>query len=254
MRRLVEQAQDQLGDMVELRRALHREPELGLHLPRTQARVRAALETMGLEVRAGREAGWLSAVVEGALPGPTVLLRADMDALALAEETGLPFASHTPGVMHACGHDAHTAMLIGAARLLQERHAQLAGRVLLAFQTGEEGFHGARIMLAEGLLDGHDVAGALALHVDPAAPSGFVGTRPGPVLASSDEFEITVLGREAPASMPFLGWDPVPVACELVQALQTLTARRVNPFTPAVVSVTGLRAGDLPKPCPPRSG
>jgi len=236
---LMSAAREQLADMVALRRRLHRRPELGLILPATQAAVLDALDGLGLTVQTGRELSSVIATLDGG-PGPTVLLRADMDALPLAEQTGLEFASEIPGAMHACGHDAHTAMLVGAARLLAADPPP--GKVIFAFQPGEEGFYGARAMLAEGLLDG-GVDAAFALHVDSNAPSGFYGTRGGAVMASGDTFGITVTGRGGHASMPHLGLDPVPIACEIVQALQTYVARRVDPFAPAIVSVTRIQAG-----------
>ncbi|MEO6207223.1 MAG: amidohydrolase, partial [Candidatus Limnocylindrales bacterium] len=142
-----------LPDVIEIRRRLHRHPEIGLQLPATQAIVAGELRRLGLEPRLGGTTTSVTALIEGGKPGPTTLLRADMDALPLHEDTGLDFASEIPGVMHACGHDTHVAMLLGAARLLVERRADLRGRVLLMFQPGEEGPHGARFMLDEGLLD-----------------------------------------------------------------------------------------------------
>ncbi len=149
---LLDAATGILPDVVETRRRLHRRPEMGLQLPETQAVVAEELRGLGLEPQLGGSTTSVTAVIEGARPGPTILLRADMDALPLQEDTGLDFASEVPGVMHACGHDTHVAMLLGAARLLVERRDQLAGNVLLMFQPGEEGFHGARFMLDEGLL------------------------------------------------------------------------------------------------------
>src|SRR3972149_463163 len=159
---LLRDAQELQPDVVRLRRALHRHPELGLQLPRTQAVVIQALDGLGLSVRKGGQLTSVVATLEGARPGPSILLRADMDALPVQEETGLEFASQVEGVMHACGHDAHVAMLVGAARLLARRRDQLAGRVVFMFQPGEEGYHGARHLLEEGLDRGGPApAGAL---------------------------------------------------------------------------------------------
>jgi hippurate hydrolase len=180
----------------------------------------------------------------GAQPGPTILLRADMDALPLREETGVPFASVVEGRMHACGHDAHVAMLVGAARLLGRRRGDLAGSVLFMFQPGEEGYHGARVMLEEGLLDGAPApTGAFALHVGARHAAGVVATRPGPTMASGDTFQILVRGRGGHASSPHDCLDPIPIACEIVQAFQSLVTRGVNVFDPAVVTVARIEAG-----------
>jgi hippurate hydrolase len=241
---LLEEARDLLPEVVALRRRIHRRPELGLEVPETRRGVLEALEGLPLAVRTGGRTGAVVATLEGARPGPTLLLRADMDALPLAEESGLDFASEIPGAMHAGGHDAHTAMLAGAARLLAARRGQLCGRVQLLFQPGEEGHGGARILIEEGLLDGPPpVAAAFALHVDSTLRAGAVAGRAGPILAAADVFSIDLVGRGGHASMPHQARDPIPVACEIVSALQTLVTRRVDAFEPAVVTVTRLQAG-----------
>lgn len=231
-----------LPELVALRRAIHAEPELGLHTPRTAARVRAALAGVPLEWRESRRSSGLVAVLHGAAPGRRLVLRGDMDALPLHEETGLPFASTVAGAMHACGHDSHTAMLVGAARLLGGVRDRLVGTVLFMFQPGEEGHHGARVMLEEGLLDPLPDA-AFALHVLPNHPHGVVASRPGPLLASADRIAIVVRGRGGHASMPHDAADPVPVACELVLAIQSFVTRRVPAFEPAVVTIGQVAAG-----------
>jgi hippurate hydrolase len=244
---LVEEARDHLADTIALRRSVHRHPEVGLQLPRTQQVVLDGLDGLGLDPRAGRSLSSVVAVLDGASPGPTVLLRADMDALPLAEESGVEFASEVDGAMHACGHDTHVAMLLGAARLLAARRRDIAGRVIFMFQPGEEGYHGARFMLDEGLLDhaadGAPVRAAFALHITAQFASGTVNYRPGPILASGDKLRILVGGRGGHASAPHRTLDPVPVACEIVQALQTMVTRRVSVFDPAVVTVTQILAG-----------
>src|SRR5450631_4266369 len=168
IRSLLPAAEALLPELVAIRRRLHQRPELGLNLPETQVVVVEELEKLGLRTQSGTRSSSVVAVIEGSAPGPTVLLRADMDALAVAEQTGLEFSSRNAGTMHACGHDAHIAMLLGAARLLVERRASYAGRVLLMFQPGEEGLFGAQVMLDEGLLDAAGMprpTGAFAIHM-----------------------------------------------------------------------------------------
>jgi hippurate hydrolase len=169
-----------------------------------------------------------------------------MDALQVHEDTGLPFASEIPGAMHACGHDTHVAMLLGAARLLAERRDLLAGQVVFMLQPGEEGLHGARYMLEEGLLDvvpEAPVSGAFAMHIISDLPSGSVNVRPGPMMAAADQWRMTVRGRGGHASMPHSAADPIPVAAEIVLALQSMVTRRVDVFDPAVVTVAHIAAG-----------
>jgi amidohydrolase len=242
---VLDDAKALLPEAVELRRRIHRHPEIGLRLPRTQQAVLGAIDDLGLRVTTGQEVDSVVAVLDGAAPGGTVLLRGDMDALPLHEDSGEDFASEVPGRMHACGHDTHVAMLAGAARLLAGRRDRIAGRVVLMFQPGEEGYHGARYMLAEGVLDaaGGPVDAAYALHITTQHPTGTLHVRPGPQLASSDVLTITVRGAGAHASAPSYGLDPIPVACEIVQAIQTLVTRRLDIFDPAVVTVAQIIAG-----------
>jgi amidohydrolase len=235
-----------LPDTLEIRRLIHRQPELGLQLPLTQGLVVDELERLGLEPGRGTAVTSVTAVIEGDAPGPTILLRADMDALPLTEDTGLPFASEIVGTMHACGHDTHVAMLLGAARLLVERRDRLAGRVLLMFQPGEEGFHGARAMLDEGLLEapaGSPVTGAFAIHIGTRYETGTIDLRSGPMLAAGDTIRITVRGRGGHASSPHLAVDPITVAAEIVLALQVMVTRRVDAFDPAVLTIANITAG-----------
>ncbi|MBT2494775.1 amidohydrolase [Microbacterium sp. ISL-59] len=240
---LLDDAQVLLPELVALRRAIHAHPELGLELPRTQRRVLDALEPLGLEVVLGEGLSSIAAVVRGAHPGPTVLLRADMDALPLVEDTGLDYAASGER-MHACGHDLHVAGLVGAAHLLAGRRDELHGDVLLMFQPGEELGDGAKRMLAEGLLETTDSrpVAAFGIHVVPGE-YGVFSTRPGALMAGAIEVEITVTGAGGHASAPHLTRDPVPVAAELVAALQTFVTRRFDVFDPVVLSVTQLHAG-----------
>ena len=232
-----------LPGVVELRRELHRHPELGLELPRTQAAVLDALDGLGLEISVGERLSSVVADLRGARPGPTVLLRGDMDALPMPEDSGVEFASTVENTMHACGHDAHTAMLVGAARLLADRRDDLAGNVRFMFQPGEEGSGGAALMIEEGVLD--DVDAAFAIHVAPNVPSGIVAWRPGAAMASADELTFVVTGRGGHASSPHWALDPVPIACELVLALQSMITRTVDVFDPAVLTIAKISAGTV---------
>ncbi|MDQ1386474.1 MAG: hypothetical protein QOG65_3853 [Actinomycetota bacterium] len=240
---LLEDADRLLPDLIDLRRRIHRAPELGLVLPNTQATVLQEIDGLGLDTRTGETVS--SVVADLAVgEGPVVLLRGDMDALPMPEDTGLEFASATDGCMHACGHDAHTAMLVGAARLLHARRAGLPGTVRFMFQPGEEGHHGARYMIEEGVLEGDvPVDAAFALHVSPNLPTGTIWTRAGPLMASADVLEIKVSGKGGHASTPYLASDPMPIAAEIVQALQVMVTRRINTFDPVVVTITKIRAG-----------
>lgn len=244
-------------ELAELRRAIHMEPEIGLDLPLTQARVIASLEGLGLEVTLGRTLSSVTAVLRGGRPGPSVLLRADMDALPVQESSGLPYESKVPGAMHACGHDLHVAGLVGAVRLLAERRAELAGSVVFMFQPGEEGCGGAQLMIDEGVLDaaGERVVAAYALHVGSALlPQGWVAGRPGPIMAAADSLKVTFVGRGGHGSSPHLALDPVPAACEAVLALQTMVTRRFDCFDPVVVTVGTLHAGTVSNVIPQSAG
>ena len=227
---------------IALRRAIHAEPELGLDLPRTTAKVRAALAGLPLEIREGPSTSGLMAILRGPANGRTVLLRGDMDALPLNEDTGLDFTSLNQGAMHACGHDTHVAMLAGAARALCDRRERLSGTVMFMFQPGEEGWHGARHMIEDGLLDPAPDA-AFALHISPNMPGGVFAGRTGPLLASSDKIRIKVRGSGGHASMPQDALDPIPILCEIVTALQAMVTRRISVFDPAVITIARIEAG-----------
>jgi amidohydrolase len=243
------------ADLAELRHAIHREPEIGLDLPLTQAKVLAALDGLPLEISTGRKLSSVTAVLRGgdgpAGPGPdgarpVVLLRGDMDALPVTEATGLPYRSRFEGVMHACGHDQHTAMLAGAARLLSARRAEVPGDVIFMFQPGEEGYRGADLMIGEGVLDaaGPRPVAAYALHVSSTQLAcGVFATRPGPMLAAADIIRVTVRGRGGHASQPHLAADPITAACSMVTALQTMVTRRFDVFDPVVVTISSFHAG-----------
>jgi amidohydrolase len=235
-------------DIAGLRHAIHREPEIGLDLPKTQRKVLGALDGLPLEVSTGTALTSVTAVLRGGRPGPTVLLRGDMDALPVTEATGVPFASTIDSAMHACGHDLHTAMLAGAARLLSARQADLAGNVIFMFQPGEEGQGGAEIMIREGVLDaaGERPVAAYGLHVvSDRDRAGVFSTRPGPLMAAVDSLHVTVRGRGGHASRPHVSADPIPAACEMVTALQTMVTRRFDIFDPVVITVGSFHAGTV---------
>jgi amidohydrolase len=234
------------AELAELRRSIHAEPEIGLELPRTQRKVLDALGGLPLEISLGRGLSSVTAVLRGAKPGNTVLLRADMDALPVTERSGVPYASTIAGAMHACGHDLHTAMLTGAAKLLSARQDELAGNVIFMFQPGEEGPGGASIMVADGVLDaaGERPVAAFALHVvSSLLPGGLVASRAGTILAAADTLDVTVHGRGGHGSQPHRAADPVPAACEIVLALQTMVTRQFDIFDPVVVTVGTFHAG-----------
>jgi hippurate hydrolase len=237
-------ADDLLSTLVAIRRALHSAPEVGLHLPKTRATLLSALEPLGLETKLDQRSSSFSVVVRGDQPGPVVLLRADMDALPIHEETGLPFASSN-AAMHACGHDMHAAALVGAAHLLFDVRSMLAGSVVLMFEAGEEGHGGARLMLDEGILNvaGERPVAAFAIHVIPGRP-GVFSTRTGTMLAGSSELHITVTGIGGHGARPQLARDPVPPVAEIVLALQTMVTRRFDFSNPITVSVTQLSGSD----------
>ena len=240
-----------LDDARSVRRDLHRWPEVGLDLPKTRDRVLEALDGLPLDITLHKTTSGIAALLTGDKPGPTVMLRGDMDALPMPEDTGLDYSSQVDNVMHACGHDTHVAMLAGAARMLSERKSSLPGRVLFMFQPGEEGYGGAEYMLDEGLLDvppledgtPSPISAAYAIHITSSMPAGMIGTKGGSVMASSDSFDIVITGKGGHASEPFRTFDPVPVACEIVQALQAMVTRRFDIFDPTVVTVTRLIAG-----------
>jgi amidohydrolase len=228
---------------VALRRAIHAEPELGLQTPKTMAKVREALAGLPLEWKTGSSTTGAIAVLRGSRPGRTVLLRGDMDALPMPEDTDLPFRSKVANTMHACGHDTHTAMLASAARILSDRRDLLQGTVLFMFQPGEEGHHGARYMIDDGLLSDPAPDAAFALHIMPNAPAGLFCGKSGSLLASADVLNISVKGKGGHASMPHDAIDPMPVACEIVTALQVFVTRRMDIFDPAVVTVAKIEGG-----------
>ncbi|WEK60877.1 MAG: M20 family metallopeptidase [Candidatus Microbacterium colombiense] len=241
MTRFAAAADALLDDLIAVRRELHGVVETGLELPETQRIILRELEALGLEITLGENLRSVTAVLRGGAPGPAVLLRGDMDGLPIAEASGLDFAS-TNGAMHACGHDLHMAGVLGAARLLAARRDELPGAVVFMFQPGEEGQAGARIMIEEGVLDaaGSRAVAAYAIHVDSAVAAGQLVVREGAMMASASGLRLVVRGSGGHAAFPHLAVDPVPVAAQLILAVQTFVARRLPATDQAVISITKL--------------
>ena len=232
-------------DLVNLRRQLHRIPEVGLDIPRTQEMVLSALAGLPLEISTGSKTTSVIGVLRGDKPGPTVLLRGDMDALPVIETLDIPYKSDN-GNMHACGHDLHTSMLVGAARVLSGHKDKMAGDVIFMFQPGEESYDGAGVMISEGVLEASGTApsAAYALHVTSAVvPRGVFATRAGTVMAAADKMVVTVRGAGGHGSAPHRALDPIPAACEMVTALQTFVTRSFDVFDPVVITVGAFHAG-----------
>ncbi len=234
---------------IELRREIHKDPELGLQLPNTQRRVLDALTGLDLDITLGESTTSVVADLDTGKPGPTVLLRGDMDALPLQEDYDTPFQSKNEGKMHACGHDSHVAMLASAARLLSENRSEFNGKIRFMFQPGEEGCHGAKYMIEEGVLDGVDRA--FAIHVFTNFADGVITTRGGSLMASADRFEITVEGRGGHASAPHHCVDPIPAAAATITGLHTMVSRSLDPAKSGLVTVAHIEAGTTNNVIPP---
>ena len=241
---LLAQASQFGEELIALRRALHQEPEFALDLPKTQEKILKAIDGLG-EITLGKNLTSIVLVIEGANPGPTVLLRADMDALSVQEETGLEFAS-TNGFMHARGHDLHMASGVGAAKLLHQNKAKLSGKVAIWFQPGEEGHHGADVMIEEGMLEitGERPVAAYGLHVFTALPLGAITTKPGAMMASAGDLHATFYGSGGHGSMPWLSKDPVTPMVEAISSLQVMLNKSFDQFDPVILNVGWIRAGD----------
>lgn len=229
--------------VVSIRRDLHRHPELGFKETRTASVVARELRNLGLEIATGIAETGVVALLEGARPGPTILLRFDMDALPIQEETGAEYASQNPGVMHACGHDGHIAIGLTVARLLHAHRKDLAGAVKLVFQPAEEGLGGAKRMIEEGVLQTPRPTTALGVHLWNNKPLGWVGITPGPTMAAADIFTVRIIGKGGHGAMPHETVDPVVAAAQIVSSLQTIVGRNVPPTKTAVVTVAAIHGG-----------
>jgi amidohydrolase len=232
-------------EVVALRRDFHRHPELGFAEHRTAGIVADRPRSLGYEVETGIGGTGVVGRLRGAKPGRTVMLRADMDALPIEEETGHPFRSTLAGKMHACGHDGHVAILLGAAALIADRKDELAGDLCLLFQPAEEGLGGAKAMIDDGVIERFAIERAYGLHLSSKYPTGTLGFRPGPMYASSDSIEIEVLGRGGHGSAPHDTIDPILVAAEFVTSVQKVVSRQIDPLEPAVVSVGAIHGGTI---------
>ena len=242
-----------VGEQVVLdRRHLHAHPELAFQEHDTARFIADRLQSHGLEVRTGVAQTGVVGLLRGGRPGRTVLLRADIDALPIQEENDVPYRSQRPDVMHACGHDGHTAILLNAARVLTERRERLAGNVKFMFQPSEERPPGGALpMIEQGVLDDPKVDAAFGLHVNAMLPTGTIAARAGATQAAADTFRIEITGQGGHAARPHLCVDTVLVAAQVVTALHTLVAREVNPIEPAVLTVGMLQAGTAPNVIPP---
>ena len=238
------QAKAMLPELQALRRQLHQIPEFGLELPKTLELILKQINGLG-EITTSKEISSAVLHIKGDQPGPTVLLRADMDALAVIEDTNLDYAS-TNGFMHACGHDLHMAMGVGAAKILASRKSEIKGDVIIFFQPGEEGHHGADVMIEQGdlMVSGSKPIRAYGLHVFSSYPLGMMGSKAGPLMASAGDLFVTVTGSGGHGSMPWLSKDPISVLTEIMSALQTMVTKRFNAFDPVIVNIGWLKAGD----------
>jgi amidohydrolase len=241
-----------VAEVVETRRDLHEHPELGFEEHRTAGIVADRLRALGFEVHTGIGGTGVVGVLRGALPGKTIMLRADMDGLPIDEENDVPYRSQSPVHMHACGHDGHVAILLGAARVVMGRRDELAGTVCFLFQPAEEGKGGAKAMLEDGVLERFGIERAYGLHLASAHPTGQVGFREGPFYASSDSIEITVEGKGGHGASPHLSVDPVYVASQFVVAVQQVVSRNIDPIEPAVVTIAAIHGGTTHNVIPSR--
>lgn len=248
---ILNDANDLLDFLRDLRRDFHRHPELGFQEKRTAGIVARELNDLGLEVTTGIAQTGVTAWLAGEEAGPVVMLRFDMDALPIQEETGAEYASQVPGVMHACGHDGHTAIGLGVARLLSQRSEQLSGSVKFVFQPAEEGLGGAKAMVSAGVMENPKPDTVLGLHLWNEKPFGWLGITPGAIMSAAENFEIAIIGQGSHGALPHQGVDPIVAAAQVISALQGIVSRNVPPMETAVVSVTSLRGGEAFNVIPP---
>jgi len=243
MKTIIEQAEELFPYNQAMRRDFHQHPELGFQEFRTAGIVARELQELGVEVTTGIGKTGVVAIIEGPEPGPVVLARVDMDALPIEEDTGAKYASQTPGLMHACGHDGHTAIGLTVAKMLQARQDELKGTVKLVFQPAEEGLGGAQLMVKEGVLENPRPDCSLSLHVWNENPVGWIGVTAGPAMAASETFYVTITGKGGHGAAPHVSIDPILATAQVVTALQGIVARNVPPLDTAVVSVTSIHSG-----------
>jgi amidohydrolase len=232
-----------MGEMISTRRDLHAHPELAFQEERTSRLVAGRLEGLGIQVTTGVATTGVVGLLEGGGAGPTLMLRADMDALPIQETSEKPYISQNAGVMHACGHDGHVAVLLAVAGILAHQRDALMGRVKLVFQPAEENMSGARIMVDEGVMDNPRVDRVLGFHLWNSLPVGQIGVRPNAIFASADEFRITVKGRGGHGALPHLAVDPVTISAQVISALQTLVSRERPPMKGAVLTIGTIHGG-----------
>jgi len=241
-----EKAKTLQNELVEWRRHFHRNPEVGLEVPETAAYVTNQLKKMGFQVRTGVGGHGVVGLLKGYLPGKTIAIRSDMDALPIKEETGLPFASEVEGMMHACGHDAHMAMALGSAKILSENRDKIRGNVKFLFQPAEEGPGGARPMIEGGALENPKVDAIIGLHTGSiwkGASPGDVYISYGPMMACMDRIDVTIKGKGGHGAMPHLTVDAISMASHVISALQTIISREINPINSAVITIGKIKGG-----------
>jgi amidohydrolase len=243
MSQIIEPPEKLFTDAVAVRRDLHRHPEVGFRETRTAAIVAARLRELSMDVRQGIATTGVVGVLKGALPGRTIMLRADMDALPMPDEKDVSYRSIVDGVTHACGHDGHVATLLAAAAWIADRRAELAGTIVFCFQPAEEGLGGARLMVESGMLERFQIERAYGLHYVALIPTGIVATRAGAMMASADSFDVEITGHGGHGSAPHLSIDPVAAAGQTIVALNQIVSRRMDPVDPAVVSVCAMQSG-----------